>query len=197
VARRRRILGAALAIAHALDAPDAVSRLLLRAVLLAPTADTDAFFAARGGMPALAWRSFGGADEPTQTAFPLHWWHREQTLAGSPAEAPPQGETLAALIDRYRVQSHSPRHACWLDTLPLLDRVGALPHVPTLLLHGVDDRVCPAEGAMALSARLPHAMLRLVPGACHDPTQPAMAAATVRALTAYAEHAAWLQPPAP
>lgn len=189
--------GATLAIAHALDAPDAVSGLLLRAVFLARTADIDAFFAARDGLPALAWRGFGGADDPTQAALAIDWWRREQILAGSPAGAPPQGETLAALVDRYRVQSHYLRHACWLDTPPLLDRAVALPRVPTLLLHGVDDRVCPPEGARALRARLPHSKLRLVPGAGHDPSHPAMAAATVEALTAYADYAAWPQPPAP
>lgn len=89
------------------------------------------------------------------------------------------------------------RHASWLDTPPLLDRAVGLPRVPTLLRHGVEDRVCLPEGAMALHARLPHSTLSLVPGADHDPSHPAMVAAPVRALTAYADHAAWPQPPAP
>ena len=188
--------GATLAIAHAHDAPDAVAGLLLRAVFLARRADIDAFFAARDGLPALAWRGFGDADDPTRAALAIDWWRREQTLTGSPAGAPPQGEALAALVDRYRVQSHYLRHACWLDTLPLLDRAAALPRVPTLLLHGADDRVCPPEGAMALCERVPQAALRLVPGAGHDPAHPAMAAAMVESLAAFADHAAWPQSPA-
>lgn len=175
MAGRRRLLGAALAIAHALAAPNAVSGLRLRAVFLVR----------------------GGADEPTQTALAIAWWRRGQSLAGSPVGAPRQRETITALLDRYHVQSHCLRHACWLDPPPLLDRAVALPRVPTLLRHGVEDRVCLPEGAMALHARLLHSTLSLVPGADHDPSHPAMAAAPVRALTAYADHAAWPQPPAP
>ena len=168
----------------------------MRAVFLARRADIDAFFAARDSLPALAWRDFGDADMPSRAALATLWWQREQTLAGSPPGASPEGAALAALIDRYRVQSHYLRHACWLDSPPLLDRVGALPRVPTWLLHGADDRVCSAEGATALHARLPHSTLRLVAGAGHDPSHPAMAAAMVAALTAYADHAVWPQAPA-
>ena len=189
--------GATLAIAHALDAPDAVSGLLLRAVFLARRADIDAFFAARDGLPALAWRGFGDADARSRAALAIDWWRREQALAGSPTGAPPQGETLAMLVDRYCVQSHYLRHACWLDTPPLLDRAAALQPMPTLLLHGTHDQVCPPEGAMALCERVPHAALRLVPGAGHDPAHPAMAAAMVESLAAFADHAAWPKPPLP
>lgn len=93
---------------------------------------------------------------------------------------------LAALLQRYRVQAHYLRHGCWLDAPPLLDRLEALTPLPLLLLHGTLDRVCPAEGALALSRRLPWARLRLVEGAGHAPTHPAMAAAMVRALDAWA-----------
>ena len=189
--------GATLAIAHTLDAPDAVAGLLLRAVFLARRSDIDAFFAARDGLPALAWCGFGDVDDPTRAALAMDWWRREQTLAGSPAGAPPHGEALAALVDRYRVQSHYLRHACWLDTPPLLDRAVALPRVPTLLLHGTHDQVCPLKGGMALCERVPHAALRLVPGAGHDPAHPAMAAAMVESLAAFADHAAWPKPPLP
>ncbi len=183
--------GATLAIAHALDAPDAVAALLLRAVFLARATDIDAFFAAQPGLPALDWRGLAAADAPAQAVLARAWWQREQVLAGAPASMPPQGDALAALIDRYRVQSHYLQHACWLDNPPLLARASALPRVPTLLLHGACDRVCPPEAAQALQARLPHALLGLVPGVGHDPSHPAMAAAMVQALSRYAEHAAW------
>ena len=160
---------------------------------MARPADIDAFFAARNGLPALAWRDFSGADDANQATLAMDWWRREQALTGSAVVAMPQGDTLAALIDRYRVQGHYLRHACWLDSPPLLERAGALPRVPTLLLHGADDQVCPPEGAMALHACLPHASLRLLPGVGHDAAHPAMARAMVAALSAFADHAAWPQ----
>ena len=205
--------GATLALAHALDAPDAVAALLLRAVFV-PRADTiAAFFAGRDGLPALDWRRIDDADPTVQRATALDWWRREQRLgaASTPDRAPsqpagtqtgpaagtggtalPEGPALDALLDRYRVQAHYLRHRCWLDAPPLAGRMAALPRVPTLLLHSSDDRVCPPAEARALHAAMPpHARLRWVDGAGHDPAHPAMAAAMVRALQCLAQHGAF------
>ena len=100
-------------------------------------------------------------------------------------------------MDRYRVQSHYLRHRCWLDTPPLLERLGALPQVPTLLLHSRDDRVCRPEAAQAVHDRIPHSRLQWVDGAGHDPSHPAMAFAMTGALDSYARHGRFAGGPAP
>jgi proline iminopeptidase len=190
--------GATLAILHAIDAPDAVAALLLRAVFLARSEDIDTFFAARDGLPALAWQGFADAPPTAQRALALDWWHREQRLArpddhrtNERSACEPAGDALAALVDRYRVQCHYLRHGCWLGELPLLERARALPRVPTLLLQGEADQVCPLSGARALHQQLPHAALWIVKGAGHDPGHPAMATAMVHALAGYARRRAW------
>lgn len=205
--------GAALAIAHACDAPQAVSGLLLRAVFLARTEDIGWFFqGAREALPE-AWQRFAAvapaarrgdlltflvdafrrSDPHECAALALAWWRWEQAMARQtvlgqcvPDPVSPAGEALAALVDRYRVQSHYLRHGCWLSQPSLLDRCARLPPVPTLLLHGLEDRVCRPEGALAAHARMPHSRLHWVDGAGHDPTHPAMAAATVAALDGFA-----------
>ncbi len=209
--------GATLAIAHACDAPQAVSGLLLRAVFLARADDTDWFFqGARAVLPA-AWQRFAAvapadrrgdllaflgdafaraganADAGECESLALAWWRWEQAMArpaaavddASTPEAP-AGDALAALVDRYRVQSHYLRHGCWLTQRPLLERCAQLPSVPTLLLHGCEDRICRPDGAAAVHARLPHSRLAWVDGAGHDPTHAGMAAAMVTALDAFA-----------
>ena len=137
----------------------------------------------------------GGAELPRQLA--LAWWRWERTLAGgaaaptsepSVADAEPDRETLDALVDRYRVQSHYLLHRCWLDAPPLLDRLAALPRVPTLLLHSRDDHICAPACAQAVHDRIAHSQLRWVDGAGHDPAHPAMASAMVAALDSYARH---------
>ena len=70
--------------------------------------------------------------------------------------------------------------------MPLLQRLAALPLVPTLLLHGEHDHICPLAGAVAVRAGLPHAQLRQIAHAGHAPTHPALAAAQVQALDAFA-----------
>ena len=85
------------------------------------------------------------------------------------------------------MQAHYLAHGCWLQAPPLLDRLHALPSVPTTILHGTHDRICPPDGAQALHDRLPHARLHWIDGAGHDPTHPGM-------VTAMVEAAAALQP---
>lgn len=219
--------GATLAIAHACDAPQAVTGLLLRAVFLARADDTDWFFqGARAVLPA-AWQrfasaapaerrgdllaflgdAFAGADADADAdanecaSRALAWWRWEQAMARpasstggeSPPEltpeltpAAPAGNALAALVDRYRVQSHYLRHGCWLSQPSLLERCAQVPAVPTLLLHGLQDRICRPEGAAAVHARIPHSKLAWVDGAGHDPTHAGMAAAMVTALDEFA-----------
>ncbi|BEP62380.1 prolyl aminopeptidase [Variovorax sp. V213] len=157
-------------------------------------------FLARGLLNA----SSGDENRPRRLA--LAWWHWEQTLARGaemptdgppPIEAEPDRDTLDALVDRYRVQSHYLQHRCWLDAPPLLERLGALPQVPTLLLHSRDDRICGPEGAQAVHDRIAHSQLRWVDGAGHDPSHPAMASAMVAALDSYARHGRFGDGPAP
>lgn len=202
--------GATLALAHALHEPQAVAALLLRAVFL-PRVDAIAgFFQDSAGQAPAAWARFaavapvherhdmlgflaaglqtgpvgGGA---LQRRLALAWWQWEHTLSGgADAANKPSGEALAALVDRYRVQSHYLQHGCWLDRPPLLERLAGLPRVPTLLLHARDDRICPPPAAQAVHAHIAHSRLHWVDAGGHDPGAPAMAAAMVAALDGYA-----------
>lgn len=196
--------GATLALAHALDEPDAVAALVLRGLFLARRDDIDAFFAAavRDGEP--AWRRWQAAadaagvrliehlaarldhgDVAEQRSIVTAWWHWEQSLQGTAVAAtmPPPFE---ALRQRYRVQAHYLRHDGWLAAPPLLERLHALPHVPTHLLHGARDRVCPPEGARLAHGRIAGSSLEIVEDAGHDPTHPAMAAAMAKVLAGLA-----------
>jgi len=192
--------GATLALAHALDDPDAVGALLLRAVFLARPEDIDSFFVGAAFAEDLA-----AADSPTvhaalaerlhdtdaevRRACALAWWRHEQAWSNPPAgTATPAPADIDAQIDRYRVQAHYMRHGCWLQEPPLLRRCERMRVRPTLILQGGADRICVPEGARALQSTLPHAMLHEVPAVGHDPSHPAMVDAMVRALGAYAEH---------
>ena len=197
--------GATLALAHALDAPGAVAGLLLRGLFLARVSDIDGFFDGALHDRPEAWAAFErrasaqgvslidllhqllcSPDSADATA--LHWWRWEQFLSGHEATPDLDVGALAAQVARLRIQSHYLRHRCWLDQAPLLDRCGALPDVPTLLLHGRDDRICVPEAASAFHARVPRSRLRWIDGAGHDPTHPGMIDAMVAALDSFAAH---------
>ena len=184
--------GATLALLHALDAPDAVSGVLLRGVFLAREVDLDAFFDPAAW---ISWQPAQGrlmdgldavmqhGDRAAQDALSVHWWRWEMAMDGMAIDTPPAPATLHA---RYRVQAHYLRHGCWLTETPLLERLAAAPlQVPVQLLHGTEDRICPPAGAAAVQRRIPGARLRWVAGAGHAPTHPAMHAALVEALATW------------
>lgn len=190
--------GGALAVAYAAAHPAAVSGLLLRSTFVARDADVAAFFAgspleARASAAATPLLPFLrdamlGADERRRHEVAIAWWRWERAMSGGVPTDPPQGEALAAVIDRYRVQSHYLAHGCWLQAPNLLQLAPRLPQVPTLMLHGTDDRVCPLPAARELAACLRHARLAIIDGVGHDPLAPAMITAMRRALDHYARH---------
>jgi proline iminopeptidase len=143
---------------------------------------------------ALAWRQWERALGRSRGA--VGGLRVERRLAGGDgttacaapdAEPPETAEDHDALAARYRVQSHYLMHQCFLEEpLPTLCR--RVPHVPTLLLHGRDDRVCRPDGALALKSALPYALLHVIDGAGHDPTHAGMRSAMEGALSCFAEH---------
>ncbi|HEX7891930.1 MAG TPA: alpha/beta fold hydrolase [Ramlibacter sp.] len=198
--------GATLALLHALDQPDAVAGLLLRNVFLARPVDIAGFFAAATNTQVLGWAAlqrqadaarcslvesladlFATGGPAAQREAAACWWRSEQILSGDDHAPTPGDAQLEVLADRYRIQSHYLRHGCWIAPPGLLARCDALPAVPTLILQGTEDAMCPPGGALALAhACGARAALRLVPGAGHDPRHPAMAEAMRQALQAYA-----------
>ncbi len=151
---------------------------------------------AHGLLPAIASAFANTAHQPNpspaQHRVAAAWWAWEQALAhgaehGAPFGPAPDGEALHALVRRYAVQAHYLAHGCWLQSPSLLARAAQLPAVPTLLLHGTADAICPPAGAQAVLDVMPHSRLQWVAGAGHDPTHPGMTAAMVSALARFAE----------
>lgn len=82
-------------------------------------------------------------------------------------------------IARVRVQLHYLAHDCFLAA-PLLDAVRGL-DLPTLIVQGRRDLVCPPLTAYRLHQALPGSELRMAEEAGHSAMNPAMSAALVRA----------------
>jgi proline iminopeptidase len=206
--------GATLALVHALDAPDAIAGLLLRNVFLARRKDIDSFFegavlqggpvwqelqgrATGAGVTLLAFLSdlFAQGNGDEQRLAATAWLEWEQRLAGEPV-VPVEPSAIHRLVDRYRIQAHYLHHQCWLANPGLLERCRQLPAVPTLLLHGTEDAICPLEGAAELAAVLGgRATLRRVQGAGHQPFHPDMRRAMEEALRRFAVQGSFHAPP--
>ncbi len=199
--------GAGLGLAYAAAHPDACAGLILRATFLGRPEDIDWFFLAAQGLQPAAWEALrphipaGAPDHPlsalhaglfgrdpaTALRCALAWQAWEAALDGQAPGAPPDAAGAAALIDKYRVQSHYLVHGCFWGERPLLRRAATLPTtLPVTLMHGTQDAICRPQATQALHARLPRAVVRLVPGG-HSPFTPAMVRAldeAVQAMTA-------------
>jgi proline iminopeptidase len=180
--------GATLALLHAADQPEAVAGLLLRASFAARPQDIAGFLAPLGEAARLA-RAFARGTLAQQRDLARAWHEREQHLArpGRTVE-PLTDDALDRQVARCRIQSHYLAHGCWLAAPTLLERCAQVPRVPTLMLHGRDDRVCPPDGVLALQARLPGSRLRWIDSAGHDPTHAGMQAAMATALDDWLRH---------
>lgn len=200
--------GASLGIAYAAAHPASVAGLLLRGSFLTGPGDLDWFFRDAAVLAPAAHAALvdqlplKARDDPVgwlaatldradaAAAWPLvrAWMNWERALdapaSATPEEAP--AEARARLIAKYRLQAHYLARRCFLGEAALLDAAARLPDVPTLLLHGAEDRVCRPENAVRLHARIPAATLYLIPDAGHAPFAPAMAAAMRQALDRFA-----------
>jgi proline iminopeptidase len=89
-----------------------------------------------------------------------------------------------------RIECHYFMHDCWLEENQLLRDAGRIRHVPTWIVHGRYDVVCPARNAWELSQALPEATLRIIPNAGHAYDEPGILDALLEATEACKRFAA-------
>lgn len=86
-------------------------------------------------------------------------------------------------VARARVQIHYIQHACFVDGEVILKSASQLAHIPTVIVQGRYDMVCPPKSAWELSRAMPHAEFHMIQDAGHS----AMEAGTTSTLVAATE----------
>ena len=84
-------------------------------------------------------------------------------------------------VARARVQIHYIQHLCFIDGEQVLKNCAALAHIPTTIVQGRYDMVCPPNTAWQLNQVMPHAEFIMVPDAGHSAMEPGVIAALVGA----------------
>ncbi|MBC7786324.1 MAG: prolyl aminopeptidase [Methylophilaceae bacterium] len=82
---------------------------------------------------------------------------------------------------RARVQMHYIKHGCFVDGDALLKQAANLTHIPTVIVQGRYDMVCPPQTAWELSLMMPQAELHMVADAGHSAMEPGITSALVAA----------------
>ena len=179
--------GSTLALAYTSRFPAAISSLILRGIYLAEPWETRWLYEEGGAsrVRPREWRHFiKGAKSTryilgryhrllqrrkTRRAAAKAWtaWEHSLSFVKPPVDRTKHStkESLAIL------ESHYFTHNCWLRPGELL---AASIRVPTTIIQGQLDLVCPAASAVALAAAIPGARLELIEGAGHSATEPAI-----------------------
>jgi proline iminopeptidase len=84
-----------------------------------------------------------------------------------------------------RIESHYFVNEIFLKDRPLLAHTKALRSIPSIIIHGRYDLVCPVKNAFDLKAAWPEAQLEIIPDAGHAADEKGTLAALIRATEAF------------
>lgn len=202
--------GGALALLYARQHKDKVMGLIIRAVFLARQQDLD-WFAKDGadkiypeqwqrlvesipersrdnpvqGLCDVLW----GEDEVAQRRAAKEWmaWGGQVSL-GNDYQPSPKGEHVTEkMVKQVCMELHYARHRYFLVENQILDNCSGLAEIPTVIIHGRHDFVCPMEAGYSLHKVLPNAEYIVLPNAGHVAQGKEMINALVAATDRFAE----------
>ncbi len=202
--------GGALALLYAQQHQDKIIGLIIRGVFLARQQDLDWF--ARDGAGRIypeQWQrllesipkqrqdnlvsglcdALWGEDEVAQRRAAKEWmaWGGRVSL-GNDYRPSPKGEHVTELmIKQVRMELHYAKHRYFLEENQILDNCGGLAEIPTVIIHGRYDFVCPMEAGYSLHKALPKAEYIVLPNAGHVAQGKEMVDALVTATDRFAK----------
>lgn len=193
--------GSTLALAYAYKHPASINGMILRGIFLCRPAELNWFlYQVQQFFPA-AWDRFVAIlppiarqdilnayyhlifsdDRPTALNAAKTWSNFEaEIMSLLPASGPTAPAEDAFVIARARVQLHYLVNGGFIDAPTLLSGIDRVRHIPTIIIQGRYDMVCPPITAYELHQAWPEAKFEIVPDAGHS----AMDSGIARALTA-------------
>jgi len=201
--------GATLALCYAQHFPQQVSGLLLRGVFLARSQDIDWVYHVNGAAKFFpdAWQQLvkdlpkDQQDKPLSAIYQqlssddnkismkifnkLQNWEANLVALQEP---PKYSEYLSK--DNAEVSSiiqlYYSLNLCFINQTPILENIDIIRHIPTTIIHGRYDMVCPLKQAWQLKQHWPEAKLTIVEMAGHVASEPKIIDALIKVQTLYA-----------
>lgn len=201
--------GSALALAYATQYPETIKALILRGIFLSRKTELDwfldevkAFFPEahqtlldflpddkRDGLVKNYSELVFSNDLKISGPASISWNRFESGLL----KLLPQAEDNTILTDediqneiaRARVQLHYIKDQCFIDGKKILEEVKQLKDIPTTIIQGRYDMVCPPITAYELYQCMPHANFIIVPDAGHSASELSMTSELVKATNHY------------
>lgn len=196
--------GSTLALAYAEAHPERVKGLVLRGIFLCRESEIDWFlYGIRTHFPE-NWQRFAEFLPAAERSDLLTNYHRRlidpdpgihmpaahswSTYEGSCSTLLPSPETVAAFgqdrmaLGLARIEAHYFINRIFLPENALLDGVGRIRRIPTIIVQGRYDMVCPIVSADDLHRAWPEADYRVVADAGHSAMEPGIRRALVAAM---------------
>jgi len=202
--------GSTLALAYATAHPEKVAGLILRGIFLSRSTELNWFLNdAKHFYPAewSALTSFLPLDEqdqlmesyarrifsedlsisiPAATNWNAYEGSIMTLLPYQPSNGTPTPDDIQ--LARARVQLHYLLNDCFVGNRDMLKEVEKLSNIPTWIVQGRYDMVCPPITAWELKQVMPHAMFIMVPDAGHSGMEPGTVSGLVAATEAFKQY---------
>ena len=196
--------GSTLALSYALTYPHHITGLILRGIFLSSTNELNWFLGESALFYPEAWQKLISVlpdaeqqdvlkayqhrifsdDSNINVPAATDWNNYEgsiMTLLPNTSSGKPVPDDVQ--LARARVQIHYIVNACFVDRYDFLNNVHLLSHIPTTIVQGRYDMVCPPKTAWQLKQAMPHAGFHMIPDAGHS----GMESGTLSALVAATE----------
>jgi proline iminopeptidase len=204
--------GAALALLYAQQHPERVLGMILRGVFLARQTDMDWFLKnGAGKIYPEQWQrlyesvpsrdrinllqglchAITGEDEVARRRVAREWsaWGGQVAL-GNAFQAEENSHVTEQMVQQAAMELHYAEHGYFIEENRILDHCDQLQDIPTVIIHGRNDLVCPIEAAFSLYRALPGAEMIVLPNAGHIAQSEEMIDALVSATDRFAERLA-------
>lgn len=200
--------GSTLALAYAQAYPAPITELVLRGIFLCRPQELDWFFYQVRHFFPDAWDKFAGFlpeeerksillgyrkrifsdDKPTALIAATNWSNFEADIMSLiptvPGAATPSPED-ESIVGRARVQLHYLSNNGFIDGQKILDHIDVIRQIPTKIIQGRYDMVCPPHTAYELHKAWPEAEFIMIPDAGHSAMEPGIISALMNAVKSF------------
>jgi proline iminopeptidase len=195
--------GSTLAIAYSEHHADRCKALVLRGIFLCRRSEIDWFLYGMRAFAPEAWREFAGYLPAEERGDLLRNYYRRLTDPDTKVHMPaarkwsiyegtcctllPSPETVESFaqdtvaLGIARMEAHYFINDIFLPENALLQNIGKIRHIPTAIVQGRYDLVCPIETADELARAWPEAEYTIVPDAGHSAMEPGIRSALIEA----------------
>ena len=196
--------GSTLALSYALHHPQPVHSLILRGIFLCRPHELDWFFYQVRHFFPESWEKFAGflRSDERKDLFRAYWdrifsddadlalaasaqWNNFESEIMSLLPATSSSNTPgdpAVVVGRARVQLHYLAHNGFVSGDDMLGSIDKVRHIPTCIVQGRYDMVCPPSTAYELHSRWPEAEFKMVGDAGHSAMEPGTIQALMEAV---------------